>query len=396
MSQTTSILLICPACKSRRQVPRSLIGQKVRCRQCTAELTVERPASDDDDDLLLADEPVPAGAINFPAKAAAADLSSSAAISVDDIPLPSFDKPARVEPPIALPPKAPPADYYVGPPPVPSKAVKDVLLRPPPPSALPSESWVKPPEKKTLTWAFTSGIYFYFLRPSALAQWVVLSSLLLISSWLLMMSARFLFAGFMALAGGCFALGGFAFAFAAASYGSACFVAIIENTAYHLDKADRWPEFDYVEWLFHFLRLLYLVALTSLFAGLFVALTAPIHQSLAPPVAIISYWIFFPILLLSVLETNSPFWAVSPPILRSLMDDWRAWLAFYAASALLAAAWYFALLFVAKQQSFLSLLLSSPLTAAAWFSYARLVGRLASYIMHLEEKEKTQTSKPLR
>jgi hypothetical protein len=90
------------------------------------------------------------------------------------------------------------------------------------------------------------------------------------------------------------------------------------------------------------------------------------------------------------METTSFLLPISPPILRSLIDDWRAWLAFYGASAALAIACSLCVLLVSNQQSILSLLLFCPLNAAAWFSYARLIGRLASYIMHLDEKEKSK------
>lgn len=433
MSQSKSILLVCPACKSRRQVPRELVGQRVRCRQCTAELTVEAPA-DDDDDLMLADEPTaptsasPAAA-SEPTQAPAAvpaptyTTTHEAAISEDDIPLAAPPPSLISMSPISTPPPASrPAANRPPEKPIRPKAVeamasaietaeeynldKDVVETAEPPLIPPirtdkkprktpaaeeseqDEYWVKPPDKITLTWLFTSGIYLFFLRRVAAAQWIVLSSFLFTSSLFFLFAIRFLEAGWMAVAGGCFALAGIAAGIAAYCYGSACLVAIIENTAYHLDKADRWPDSDFVEWIFHFVRLLYLLVVSSMFVAPLVAAAAAIDRALAVPMGLIGYHVVYPILLLSALESTSFLLPVSLPILRSLVDDWRAWLAFYAASAGLAIACFLALLLVSKQQSIVSILLSSPLTAAAWFSYARLIGRLASYIMHLDEKEK--------
>ncbi len=375
MSQSTSILLVCPTCKSRRQVSRELIGQRVQCRQCTAELTVDAPANNEDD-LLLADEPIPSGAAKIPA-------SSPAAITVDDIPLSPYAEPVTTEAQQAFNPDD---DYRVGPVQATSPQLKEILHGTPPDDSLHADTWVAPPERITLVWTFTSGIFTYFLRLNALAQWMALSVGLFVCSWFLMMGSRYLFAGYGAIAGGCFCLIGFLVGIAAFSYGSACFISIIESTAYHLDKARSWPDSDYVEWLFYFLRLIYLVAVAGLLAALPSAITSLFNATSAVVVAAIAIYLLFPILLLSTLETNSSLWPVSPPILRSLIDDWYAWVVFFAISALLWGGSDLASEILNKYCPVFPLLITCMLFAATWFSYARLVGRLALYIMHFEEK----------
>jgi hypothetical protein len=393
MSQSTSILLVCPACKSRRQVPRELIGQRVRCRQCTAELTVDPPAADDDE-FLLADEPkaAPAAVASSPASSAAA------AISVDDIPLP-----ALAGPPVELAPveKRPTefdahGDYRVGPVPKESAALKEMLLKPPPVDSAPPDTWVQPPEDKTVAWSFTSGIVTYPFQFNALTQLFMLSVGIAISAWLFEMGFRMLFAGFGAIPGACFCLAGLLIGIAAASYGSACFIAIIENTAYHLDKDGRWPDSDFGEWLYYFLRLIYLVSLAALVALPVAWFIRQTDWTAALIVTAVIVYLSFPVMLLAALESNSPLRPISLPIMLSLGSDWRAWLGFYMASGLLWTAGFFAAIFITLELPFLPLYFTAMLAAVAWFSYARLMGRLASYIMHLDEHEPREKRKSFK
>lgn len=387
MSQSTSILLVCPACKSRRQVPRELIGQRVRCRQCTAELTVEAPATDDDD-FLLADESkaTPAAAVSSPAS------SSTAAISVDDVPVPSFAGAASAPPS----PAPPVAEYQVGPPPLPSPGIKAALPKPLP-AVKPHEAVAKTPKKKTLGWTFLSGVFFFFLRRTALSQWLMLSVGVFASTSLMFLSRYAAGAPYVGGAGAIgFAAAGFLIGIGVFSYATACFLSIVENTAYHLDNDERWPDSEFREWLFHLVRIIYLGVLCSVLAlplGYVVSLHDP---ALGGLVASVVSDLLFPILLLSALEADAFLLPFSTSILRSLFDDWRAWLVYYVVSAVFTTALYFLLLAIDAYSPIFPPLIAAPLLAASIFIYARLLGRLASYIMHLDEKNSTEPPKRTR
>jgi hypothetical protein len=392
MSQSTSILLVCPACKSRRQVPREMIGQRVRCRQCTAELTVDPPANDDDD-FLLADEPkaAPAAAVRSPATSSPAS-SSTAAISVDDIPVPSYAG-ASSAPPV---PPLSDAEYQVGPPPLPSPAIKGALPKPLP-AAKPHDAVAKTPKKKTLGWTFLSGVFFFFLRRTAVSQWLILSVGVFVSTSLMGLSAYAAGAPYVGGAGAAgFAISGFLIGIGVYSYASACFLSIVENTAYHLDNDERWPDSEFREWLFHLVRIIYLGVIRSLLAlplGYVVSLHDP---AVGGWVASIASDLLLPILLLSALEADAFLLPFSTSILRSLVDDWRAWLVYYVVSIAFTTALYFLLMAIHLHSPIFPPLIAAPLFAAAIFTYARLLGRLASYIMHLDDKNSTEPPKRTR
>src|SRR5207253_2033550 len=113
------------------------------------------------------------------------------------------------------------------------------------------------------------------------------------------------------------------------SYLSSCFVEIVINTTYNVDKAYDWPDADWRERLFCFLRLLY----WGIFAGFVAAGIAGLCSGGSPELFAAVFagveCFLFPIVLLSALEADSIIWPVSGPILASLARSWYAWLGFY-------------------------------------------------------------------
>lgn len=87
---------------------------------------------------------------------------------------------------------------------------------------------------------------------------------------------------------------------------------------------------------------------------------------------------FFPLLLLSMLESQSPLGLFSPRVWQSLLYGWRVWAIFYALSfALLAVA---ATVFIALTRHggwTVGVAASGAVAAVAWIVYFRLLGRLA-------------------
>ena len=88
--------------------------------------------------------------------------------------------------------------------------------------------------------------------------------------------------------------------------------------------------------------------------------------------------VLFPLLLLCMLEVNSPLVPLSQAVYRSVVRNWRAWIAFYLETVLLLAGTGGMAIAAMLPQS---LLLAVPLLAltivASSMIYFRLLGRLA-------------------
>ena len=111
-------------------------------------------------------------------------------------------------------------------------------------------------------------------------------------------------------------------------------------------------------------------------------------------------FLFYPIVLLSSLEANSPFVPVTLPILKSLANVAWAWAVFYGLSLCLAIVsvaplvWGFGL---GTGAQFLGMIVLAPIMAGSCFLYARLLGRLAwrasLEVQTDEEDEETKDEK---
>jgi hypothetical protein len=87
-------------------------------------------------------------------------------------------------------------------------------------------------------------------------------------------------------------------------------------------------------------------------------------------------FVLFPIVLLSMLESNSMFNPVSPPVLGSLLRSWWAWLRFYfAATILLAGIWV--QFYAVERGGRWAFVPVAFLLTATLLIYFRLLGRLA-------------------
>jgi hypothetical protein len=109
-------------------------------------------------------------------------------------------------------------------------------------------------------------------------------------------------------------------------------------------------------------------------------ITAPLWDWLEWPKSLpvtVTANLLFPLLLLSMLENNSPTQPVCPPVWQSVSSAWRAWGLFYLLT-LPAAVIVNLLAFLAmKYLGSPGALVAGPLLAAAWMIYFRLLGRLA-------------------
>ena len=160
------------------------------------------------------------------------------------------------------------------------------------------------------------------------------------------------------------------------SFAAHCMLAIVEETSAGADQILSWPESDWREWMWHFLHVGYVLAV-SISLGFVLGQLAGLWLPQGGWVWPLAVFLLFPILLLSSVDANSPFVPLSRRVRRSLIRVGWAWLIVYVLSGLLWAALLGALWGLAELHEFLAPVLGAPLLAAALLIYARLLGRLA-------------------
>ncbi|HYW78792.1 MAG TPA: hypothetical protein VE890_04410, partial [Thermoguttaceae bacterium] len=103
----------------------------------------------------------------------------------------------------------------------------------------------------------------------------------------------------------------------------------------------------------------------------------------------LSALVLFPIMLLSVLEANSPMMPLSKHVWRSLLRVWRAWGCFYIETTLLGTAAAGLILGLAYVSVWLAVPLAPAALVAAAMIYFRLLGRVAwCYARAVEQDER--------
>jgi hypothetical protein len=272
--------------------------------------------------------------------------------------------------------------------------------RPAPMRELPTDILTRDEEREAANrplppprWTFFSGIFTFPWWPQAMFPWVVLSLGLLLTGGVSLLIAGGYASGtpIGTVTAGIFGIGWIWLALLTFSYAAACLFAIIEMTAYNFDRREDWPEPDWRERTMHLLWVVWCAA-AAMMIGFGIAEFTRDPNLIASTQFIaaagITTLVFFPIFILSTLETNSMLWIVSGPILRSLIAQFLHWAVFYTLSIgmFVGLGWLFSLL--GSRGPWMALLVGAPLEAAAIFIYARLIGRLAWRIMRPGELEK--------
>jgi hypothetical protein len=162
------------------------------------------------------------------------------------------------------------------------------------------------------------------------------------------------------------------------TFASACALGVVRDTSSGSEEVHSWPGPVFIDWIFDPL-FLFNAAGISFFPVVGLAwLLGQGGVSLGVE-AFAIWFFFFPIVMLSMLETNSPFGAVSLPVWRTLFRSARGWATFYLMSFLLlmgsALAGSAALLDI----SYWGGLVGGAALTFAWLVYFRLLGRLAWY-----------------
>ena len=224
---------------------------------------------------------------------------------------------------------------------------------------------------------FLQGVWLFPISGSVWTFWVATSGWIFLTLTLLAEAVplafggdpRIAFVGMMFLAGVCFL--SFLGLVAVAGY----WLAILHDTGEGCETIDNWPELVVVDWGIGFLHLIVASACAVGIGTILHRFAEPLGVPLGAALAL-SVHVLFPLLLLSSLETNIPFFPVSPPILRSLGNSLFAWIAFYLAAGLVLAAAATTSAVCSRWPNPWVLGSGSCVLAALAIIYFRLLGRL--------------------
>jgi DNA-directed RNA polymerase subunit RPC12/RpoP len=188
-------------------------------------------------------------------------------------------------------------------------------------------------------WTFFSGVFTFPCYAGSLACWIVLSLGLIVvlplggaAIALSFVETRASWIGSMLISGlafTCFML----WVVAASAY----LLAILRDTANGHDAVENWPDAMFLDWLGDSYFVFSSLAI-SMLPGVALARGLQALDVASWPAVPLSMLLLFPVLLVSMLETNSPLRPFSLPVLGSLLTCWWAWGMFYAETTLLMAA----------------------------------------------------------
>jgi DNA-directed RNA polymerase subunit RPC12/RpoP len=378
-------LFVCPTCNARLHPSRELVGKRVRCPDCKEVLVVPEPPDRKEQQRPQAveaygleqegSEPKRLGPEHYfsyfcpRCNARLKALRTSAGEKID---CPDCGVQIRV-------PDAPEVRVPVGPPAVAQPPAANYERVPAPPMREPIGPDAiehRIPLAKPPRWTFFSGVFSFPWHGNAIARWG-------------MLSLGLVFAGVLATAGlslmGGDLIGGFTMAFFGMavlwlsiwsfSYAAHCMIAIVEDTSAGADEIISWPESDWREWLWHFLHVAYLVAV-SIALGFGLSRLAGLWLPLPNLIWALAVFGLFPILLLSSVDADSPFVPLSRRVRRSLPSLAWAWLLVYGLSGLMWTALVATVWALAQINDYLVPLVVGPLLSAVVLIYARLLGRL--------------------
>ena len=164
-----------------------------------------------------------------------------------------------------------------------------------------------------------------------------------------------------------------AWIFSASGYG----VAIVRDTSYGRETTESWPSLLALEGFVETICVVFawiIAAVPGAMVGWFWRET----DAASAWAVLLSGIVFFPIVLLSMLEADSPLKPLSWRVWRSVFRAWRAWAAFYLLTlAIVAIAVVLSASAAAIGGLTLGAVVSDAVLAVVWLIYFRLLGRLA-------------------
>jgi hypothetical protein len=165
---------------------------------------------------------------------------------------------------------------------------------------------------------------------------------------------------------------------------AACWLAIVTESSEGNDAVEAWPDLVFLDWMFEGLYVI-MAALVSCIPGWLLALPWPDEPLIRAAAIAGGAVVFFPIVLLSMLDVGSPLAPLSPKILVSLVRAPLWWLVFWIESGLLIGG-LVAVAVAIYQWAPAAVVLMAPIIVLVSFWYFRLLGRLGWVL-----SEKTMT-----
>jgi len=346
LAHQTYVLAVCPVCQARMHATEDQVGRQIVCPDCGVAVVVRPPPA--------------------PKRKPSPAVDSSDTYDIrdgdDDVSAGLADYAPRVYGRLR---RAPPTESAAGEEAEPGSPARG---RPAP-----------------TRWPFLIGILEFPLYRGSRNRWLGLSLGALLVSYVVALAIKI---GSVPAAGiaavghfmVCMLFSGTSFVLAAiwVAVASAYCLAIIRDTAEGNDQIVNWPDDMFLDWLgesFYVINSLVLCMLIGLTSAEAVDFSGVLGW-LGPPICCFA---LFPLMLLSMLETDSPLRPFSLPVWQSLLWAWWGWALFYFEAAVLVVV----LGRVAQEILVLGGLAAMPLAVAVLVAmlmiYARLLGRLAWY-----------------
>lgn len=233
------------------------------------------------------------------------------------------------------------------------------------------------------TWTFFSGVFTFPFRAEVRARWALMSMFGVVAAELSLLALRLTglssggAVGFETIVGIMSGLPAIFLDLLVLGYASASLLAIVEDTGNGADNIEEWPEADWREWM--------LTLRFPIGAGLGAYLVAYGTRQLCGEWnewAAVAALVAFPLLLISMLEGESPFMPISLPVWRASLGlrGFAGWFMFYAETTLVLAPLTAIVFVLAPKSVGGTLLIATPLATATLIIYFRLLGRLFEYI----------------
>jgi len=214
----------------------------------------------------------------------------------------------------------------------------------------------------------------------------VLTRTILLTAFSIMFSAMGCIAAWLAMTGNpmgqfvCAMIGGFSAVLMLIWFIvlSATVLTVLNETAAGCDAIDNWPGAVFLDWMGDSLWLFVAFCMSATPGAAVVWLLAQLGIAVGFLMPLSMFFVF-PIVLLSMLETNSIVGLVSLPVWRTLFAATSGWLRFYAATAALLATVGVLEKVASYLNPFVGVMAVAVIQAVDWLIYFRLLGRLAWY-----------------
>ncbi|MBI3838406.1 MAG: hypothetical protein HY288_10800 [Planctomycetia bacterium] len=348
----------CPRCGNRLRLLPDQIGTTIMCPKCNATFIVGRPQPASSTADLEAYEPeMPLKQSSIVPEDELRDARPEPAQSPQYDTDWSTEGNLEAEPHHVRPPSAEP-DYL-------AVAKAKGLLRNTEPDS-------RPPR-----WTFFSGVFLFPWQGPNLSRWAVMAVGLALAGAVAIAALDLLgllsgHVGTDAVMGIPLVLLAVALLLTSLAYSAACFLSAVQDTAdgFDLVQEETLPELG--QWIF---TLGGIFLLWSSAAAIGYPLT--FIEGIGPLGVVVCNVVFFPILLLSAMESDSFFAPYSPAVLRTLVRLWLGWLLFYLITTPLTLAWLLLTGLGLAEAPYVTSFVSGPALAAIMLIYARLLGRVA-------------------